>query len=88
MQLTPKVSRETHRSVRVASRSQPERSRHPGAVTEQPIRTVREFVRAAGLSEERAERHRAAGALMLDGEPVTDLDTPVPDGSKVHVAGS
>ncbi|WP_172457824.1 hypothetical protein [Pseudonocardia sp. N23] len=57
-------------------------------MTEQPIRTVGEFARAAGLSEDRIERHRAAGALMLDGETVTDLDTPVPDGGKVHVAGS
>jgi hypothetical protein len=57
-------------------------------VTEESTRTVREFALPAGLSEESIERHHAAGRLRLDGEPVTDLDTPVPDGSRVLVAGS
>ncbi|WP_165965836.1 hypothetical protein [Pseudonocardia dioxanivorans] len=57
-------------------------------MTEESTRTVREFALPAGLSEESIERHHAAGRLRLDGEPVTDLDTPVPDGSRVLVAGS
>jgi hypothetical protein len=57
-------------------------------VTEESTRTVREFALAAGLSEERIERHYAAGLLRLDGEPVTDLDVPMPADGRVQVAGS
>ena len=62
--------------------------RHADLVTEESTRTVRGFALAAGLSEESIERHHAAGRLRLDGEPVSDLDAPVPAGGKVHVAGS
>ena len=54
---------------------------------EQATPTVRS--RLAGvLSEERVARHLRNRALRLDGEVVTDLDTPAPTGTRLVVGGS
>ena len=45
------------------------------------VPTVRDRMRY--LSDERIADHLAAGRVHLDGEPITDLDTPAPDGSRV-----
>ena len=47
--------------------------------------TVRDRLTAAGLSDERIEQHMTAGRVRVDGEPVTDLDTPAPAGTRVVV---
>jgi hypothetical protein len=46
---------------------------------------VRDRLTAAGLSDERIEEHLTAGRLRVDGELVTDLDTPAPAGTRVVV---
>ncbi|WP_214402280.1 hypothetical protein [Pseudonocardia lacus] len=48
--------------------------------------TVRDRLLAAGLSAERIEEHLLAARIMLDGEPVTDLDQPAPAGSRLVLA--
>jgi hypothetical protein len=40
---------------------------------------------AAGLSPERIEQRVACGRVRVDGELVTDLDTPAPVGTRVVV---
>ena len=47
--------------------------------------TVRDRLTAAGLSDERIEQHMTAGRVRVDGELVTDLDTPAPAGTRVVV---
>ena len=47
--------------------------------------TVRDRLTTAGLSAERIEQHMTAGRVRVDGEPVTDLDTPAPAGARVVV---
>ena len=47
--------------------------------------TVRDRLTAAGLSDDRIEEHMTAGRVRVDGEPVTDLDTPAPAGTHVVV---
>jgi hypothetical protein len=55
-------------------------------VTDEPTpRSVRDRLTAAGLSDERIEQHMTAGRLRVDGEWVTDLDAPAPDGTRVAV---
>jgi hypothetical protein len=49
---------------------------------EERVATVRERL-AGWLSPQRIEAHRKAGRLRLDGQPVTDLDTPYPETSRV-----
>ena len=47
--------------------------------------TVRDRLTAAGLSDERIEQHMTGGWVRVDGELVTDLDTPTPAGTRVVV---
>ena len=47
--------------------------------------TVRDRLSAAGLSDERIEQHMTAGRVRVDGELVTDLDTPAPPPARVVV---
>jgi hypothetical protein len=47
--------------------------------------TVRDRLTAAGLSHERIQQHVTAGPVRVDGELVTDLDTPAPAGTRVVV---
>lgn len=49
--------------------------------------TVRTRTRNIGIPEERLLAHLERGTLVLDGEPVTDLDTPAPPGTRIQVAG-
>jgi len=49
------------------------------------VPTVLDRFFAAGLSEERIERHMAAGVLRIDGELVTDLNAAAPIGSRIVV---
>ena len=59
---------------------------HHEAVTDNPApTTVRDRLIAAGLSDERIEQHMTAGRVRVDGELVTDLDTPAPAGTRVGV---
>ena len=48
-------------------------------------RTVGGRLTAAGLSDERIEEHMTAGRVRIDGELVTDLDTPAPGGTRVVI---
>ena len=62
---------------------------HHDAVTddEPAPTTVRDRLTAAGLSDERIAEHLQAGRVRVDGELVTDLDTPAPAGTRVVVWG-
>jgi hypothetical protein len=42
------------------------------------IAVLRDRLTAAGLSDERIQQHITAGRVRVDGELVTDLDTPAP----------
>ena len=52
-----------------------------------PAPTVRSRAVIAGIDEERLRGHLERGVLLLDGEPVTDLDTPAPAGTRINVGG-
>lgn len=39
-----------------------------------------------GIPEERLLAQIERGTLVLDGEPVTNLDTPAPPGTRIQVA--
>ncbi|OLM28640.1 hypothetical protein Ae717Ps2_6236c [Pseudonocardia sp. Ae717_Ps2] len=53
-----------------------------------PAPTVRSRALAAGITEERLQMHFDRGAVLLDGVPVADLDTPAPAGtSRVNFGG-
>ena len=53
------------------------RMRHDGVTDDEPApMTVRDRLTAAGLSDSRIEEHMTAGRVRVDGEPVTELDTP------------
>ena len=41
----------------------------------------------AGIDEDRLRGHLERGALLLDGEPVADLDTPAPIGTRINIGG-
>lgn len=56
------------------------------AVTDQP--TVRERAHNAGIPDERLTSYVERGLLLVDGEPVTDLDAPTEPGSRIVIAGS
>jgi hypothetical protein len=60
---------------------------HDVAVTddEPTPATVRDRLTTAGLSAERIEQHMTAGRVRVDGELVTDLDTPAPTGTRVAI---
>ncbi len=56
--------------------------------SQSPAPTVRSRALAAGITEERLQMHFDRGAVLLDGDPVTDLDTPAPAGtSRVNFGG-
>jgi hypothetical protein len=57
-------------------------------VSDEPAQpTVRSRVLAAGVAPEDLDAHHARGAVLLDGEPVTDLDQPAPAGTRINFAG-
>jgi hypothetical protein len=61
---------------------------HDDATTDgEAVPTVRERLRAAHISDERAHGHLQAGALTLDGDVVTDLDQPAPPGTRIVFTG-
>jgi hypothetical protein len=47
--------------------------------------TVRDRLTAAGLSDARIAEHMSAGRVRVDGELVTNLNTPTPAGTRVVV---
>jgi hypothetical protein len=47
--------------------------------------TVRDRLTAAELSEGRIAEHMTAGRVRVDGELVTDLDSPAPAGTRVVI---
>lgn len=51
------------------------------------VPTVRSRAASIPIPEERLLDQIERGVLMLDGEPVTDLDTPAPPGTRIQVAG-
>lgn len=56
-------------------------------MTEEPTPTVRSRALAAGITEEHLRAALERGAIRLDGENVTDLDTPAPPGTRINFAG-
>lgn len=57
-------------------------------MTDDPAPTVRSRALASGVPEGRLVEHLERGTLRLDGEVVTDLETPAPSGTRIHVAAS
>ncbi|WP_222131175.1 hypothetical protein [Pseudonocardia sp. C8] len=55
---------------------------------EDPTPTVRSRALAFGMSEERLAEHLERGTLRLDGEVMTDLETPAPSDTRIHIAAS
>ena len=53
----------------------------------EPAPTVRSRARSIGIPEARLLEQIERGVLMLDGHPVTDLDTEAPTGTRIQVAG-
>jgi hypothetical protein len=49
--------------------------------------TVGDRLRAAGISDDRIAQHLAAGAITLDGKPISDLDHPAPEGTRPLFTG-
>jgi hypothetical protein len=47
--------------------------------------TVRDRLSTGGLSDERIEQHMSAGRVRVDGELVSDVDTPAPAGTRVVI---
>jgi hypothetical protein len=59
---------------------------HDGATDDEPtLTTVRDRLTAAGLSDERIDQHMTAGRVRVDGELITDLDTPAPAGTRLVI---
>ena len=58
---------------------------HHGVIDDPPPTTVRDRLATAGLSDSRIDEHMTAGRLRVDGELVTDLDTPAPPPARVVV---
>lgn len=56
-------------------------------MTDEPTPTVRSRAQAAGITEQHLQAAFERGAVRLDGEPVTDLDTPAPTGTRINFAG-
>lgn len=56
-------------------------------MTEEPTPTVRSRALAAGITEENLRAALERGVIRLDGENVTDLDTPAPPGTRINFAG-
>jgi hypothetical protein len=57
----------------------------PIEVPEADLADLRDRLTMAGLSDERIEQHMTAGRVRVDGELITDLDTPAPAGTRVVV---
>lgn len=57
---------------------------HGGAAE---VPTVRDRLLAAHISETRIQLHHEARAITLDGQLVTDLDSPAPHGTRINFAG-
>lgn len=53
--------------------------------TEHAVPTVRDRLRAAGLSAARIATHAEAGTIRCDGALVTDLDQPAPPGTRLLI---
>ena len=49
--------------------------------------TVRSRAVSAGVDEGRLRGHLERGAVLLDGKPVADLDTPAPEGTRINIGG-
>jgi hypothetical protein len=47
------------------------------------VPTVLERLIRAGIDAERAQRHPSSGSVLVDGEPVTDSDTPAPPSARI-----
>lgn len=47
-------------------------------MTDEPVPTLRQRMRSAGISDEAIDQHHAAHAIRLNGQPVDDLDQPAP----------
>lgn len=56
-------------------------------MTDQEQPTILERMLAAGISEDRARAHLEAGRVRLDGDVVTDPNTPAPPGTRPLLAG-
>ncbi|MGD9989325.1 hypothetical protein [Pseudonocardia sp.] len=50
--------------------------------------TVRARLTSVGIPADRLAVYVERGLLLLDGEPVTDLDAPTEPGSRIVIAGS
>ena len=64
-----------------------DRLHHHGVTDDPAPPTVRARLAAAGLSDSRIDEHMTAGRLRVDGELVTDLDTPAPPPARVVLWG-
>ena len=62
-----------------------DRMHHHGVPDDPAPTTVRDRLAAAGLSDARVDEHLAAGRVRVDGELVTDLETPAPPPARVVV---
>jgi hypothetical protein len=58
---------------------------HHGVPDDPAPKTVRGRLAAAGLSASRIDEHMTTGRVRVDGEPVTDLETPAPPPARVVV---
>jgi hypothetical protein len=55
---------------------------------EPAVPTVRSRILAAGISPQRLDQQYREGRVMLNGEPVEDLDTPAPKGTRINFAAA
>jgi hypothetical protein len=55
------------------------------AMSDESVPTVRDRLTAAGISAERIDEHHVESRVLLDGEPVTDLDTPAAKPARVVI---
>ena len=54
-------------------------------MADDPTTTVLDRMLRAGISDERAQRHLSSGAVVIDGERVTDPNTPIRPESRILV---
>jgi hypothetical protein len=59
---------------------------HDTADATTEVSTVRERLRNAHISETRIALHLETRAILLDGQVVTDLDSPAPPGTRINFA--
>lgn len=55
---------------------------------DEQVLTLHDRLLSTKISDERIEKHRAAGRILLDGESVTDLTTPAPKPSRILIGPS